>query len=378
MKSVLIFSFTFVFLQNSLGQSRTIAFGDYHHLRIKNGKVFSSGRNNRGQLGDGSYEEKFQEIEATGLFDVLEVAAGADFSLALTTDGTVYAWGNNEVGQLGQGKVLKKSPVPLKIKGVENVRLIAAGRYHAAALTKDGKVYVWGQNLFGQSGEGRLVQWTPSHITALTNIKTIMLGAFCSFALDNKDKLYAWGRNTTGTLGDGGFENRSVPVKINLIGVKSVSASPLCSWAVMNDGSVFYWGDIREISDSKTIVPIPVRWEGVNDVEEIRAAYHTLIRNNKGEVFGLGGNEYGQLGKNEKSFVCRPIHLPLSFPVKEAAVGNGTIGVVTGDGAFICWGLNRNGQLGYDSDENTPYELFKPEANEIPERHPIMVEIVED
>lgn len=86
-----------------------------------------------------------------GLPTVTAVAAASGYSLALASDGTVWSWGRNEIGQLGNGTTTDQ-PVPAQIANLIGVTAIAAGRYHAIALNADGNAHGWGDNAYGQIG----------------------------------------------------------------------------------------------------------------------------------------------------------------------------------------------------------------------------------
>ena len=82
-----------------------------------------------------------------------QIEAGKKFTVALREDGTVWAWGDNTYGQLGQGnRVSAKKPV--QVQNLTNIVAIAAGDNHAIALDRLGNVYTWGLNSKGQLGNG--------------------------------------------------------------------------------------------------------------------------------------------------------------------------------------------------------------------------------
>ena len=91
------------------------------------------------------------------------VAAGDDFSIALRADGTVWSWGNNDKGQLGLGSSVTNQDRPVQIKNLSNITYITAGQYHAGAIDKDGNVYMWGYNEFGQMGNGTSNNYNLTH-----------------------------------------------------------------------------------------------------------------------------------------------------------------------------------------------------------------------
>ena len=152
-----------------------------------------------------------------------DVSAGYDHSLALSSDGFVYAWGNNSYGQLGIGEH-GNSYCPTQVKEMPSAVLVSAGKYHSLALSKDSSVYAWGGNSCGQLGDalrallvlgnkGKHVS-TPFKVESLFNVVGISANGDHSLALSRDGFVYAWGRNDYGQLGDGTGANRSVPVCI--------------------------------------------------------------------------------------------------------------------------------------------------------------------
>ncbi len=105
-----------------------------------------------------------------GLFDVVAVAAGADHSLALRRDGTVWAWGRNDHGQLGDGSDIERNE-PVQVEGLVDVVAIAAGRFRSLVATRDGSLWAWGGEPRAPRDERRLLptrfaQGTPIPDTA--------------------------------------------------------------------------------------------------------------------------------------------------------------------------------------------------------------------
>jgi alpha-tubulin suppressor-like RCC1 family protein len=114
--------------------------------------VLAWGANQGGQLGDGATERSDVPVGVSGLSGVTAVSGGADFSLALLSDGTVMAWGENGFGELGDGSTEEKSDVPVAVSGLSEVTAIAAGGNHSLALLRNGTVVAWGEGSWGQLG----------------------------------------------------------------------------------------------------------------------------------------------------------------------------------------------------------------------------------
>ena len=100
-------------------------------------------------------------IRTSGVLEInaeaVKVAAGSGFSAVLKNDGTVIAWGRNNFGQLGDGTTTDRN-APVPIGSDTNWVAVASGGYHTVALKSDGTLWAWGQNNFGQLGDGTTTQ----------------------------------------------------------------------------------------------------------------------------------------------------------------------------------------------------------------------------
>ena len=157
----------------------------------------------------------------------VRVATGDFHTLAINNKGQLYAWGNNAYGQLGNGKngtglvsrILDKSEdqkSPVLISS-GTWKAIVAGKYHSLALKSDGTLWAWGRNGYGQLGLGAGNtdnKNTPQQVGTSSNWKAIAGGAFHSLALNNAGTLYVWGSNTLGQLGDSSNTRSNTPKAI--------------------------------------------------------------------------------------------------------------------------------------------------------------------
>jgi alpha-tubulin suppressor-like RCC1 family protein len=157
---------------------------------------------------------RFAPAQVPNLVDVIDIAVGSEHSVVVKTDGTVWAWGENEHGQLGVGfSTLPFTATPVQITGVpdlgtiaplKNVQLLAAGAFHTLALTWDGRVWSWGENHFGQLGHSsaaaRMVVG-PTGTDFLRDVIAIAAGGDHSLAITKDGKVWAWGDNQHGQLG---------------------------------------------------------------------------------------------------------------------------------------------------------------------------------
>ncbi len=218
-----------------------ISAGTEYNLALKSdGTVLSWGANNDGQLGNDTTLSRYLPdfVLATDGIDtmrnVTEISAcplGVLFtyghSLILKNDSTVWSFGRNDNGQLGINST-EPARTPVQVLGeygtgfLENVIAIDEGREYSIALKSDGTVWAWGNNYFGNLGDGttndRLtpVQVHGEHNTGfLTDIVAISASQYHNLALRSDGTLFAWGRNNCGQLGDGTFTDKHYPVRVN-------------------------------------------------------------------------------------------------------------------------------------------------------------------
>jgi RHS repeat-associated protein len=188
------------------------------------------------------------------LIGVTAVANGGNHGLALLSNGTVMAWGENGVGQLGNGTTTS-SAVPVAVSGLSEVRAISAGQNDSVALLENGTVVAWGDNSRGELGTGTTsgpelcgsegCSRTPVAVTGLSGVTAISAGGYASnFALLENGTVKAWGENLFGNLGDGTILVRDVPVAVSgLSGVTAIAAGDQHTLALVSGGAVMAWGD---------------------------------------------------------------------------------------------------------------------------------------
>src|SRR5207237_1349033 len=129
-------------------------------------------------------------------------------SMALKADGTVWAWGDNSYGQLGDGTFTSRSK-PVRVTNLPSVTAISMGGRHSLALAPDGTVWAWGENDNGQLGNGTFTLAspygipTPAPVVNLTGVAAIAGGGNYSIALREDGAVWTWGRNNGGQLGQG-------------------------------------------------------------------------------------------------------------------------------------------------------------------------------
>ncbi len=126
------------------------------------------GANDRGELGDGTLEDRSRPIAVMGMTEgIAEVSAGWNQTCGITTSGRVKCWGWNLFGQLGDGTTVSRTK-PVDVIGLAGrVVLVEAGWGHVCAITEDGALVCWGNNTYSQLGDST---HTDSSIPRSVNI----------------------------------------------------------------------------------------------------------------------------------------------------------------------------------------------------------------
>ena len=139
-----------------------VAAGSSHTCALQQtGEIACWGSNERGQLGDGTNDDSEVPVPVMGIDDATAIAAGGELaggghSCALHEDGTISCWGTNRQGQLGNGQSGRniRSSVPVQVVGITDAKAITTGISHSCALHEDGTISCWGDNDWGQLGNG--------------------------------------------------------------------------------------------------------------------------------------------------------------------------------------------------------------------------------
>lgn len=290
------------------------------------------------------------------------VSAGSNHSLALKSDGTVWAWGNNMFGQIGDGST-NESTVPKQVSALGNVIKIDAGSgSHSLALKNDGTVWAWGANGQWQVGSasGSTVT-TPTQIEGLEEVKDIAAGAEFNLALKENGSVWAWGKNELGLGDETSSKASKIPVEVaNLDDVKKIKAGSFHSLALKNDGTVWAWGDNKygQLGLGKNTYnsKVPVQIEGMTDVIDISAGYYySLALKSDGTVWSWGVNSDEQLGINNKTTQYTPVQVMNLENVTEVEAGRYHSFAKKEDGTVWAWGGNGSG--GFGNGETTNYSL---------------------
>ena len=348
-----------------------IAAGQDFSLFLKSdSSLWAVGNNFNGQLGDGTfttvspYGTNLPEKIVSS--NVTAIAGGLNDSFFLKSDGSLWAMGRNNVGQLGDGTfIIVSSGINLPEQIVaSNVTAVAAGSAHTLFLKSDGSLWAMGYNKYGQLGDGAYNSTginLPEQIVA-SNVTVIAAGYNHSLFLKNNGSLWVMGWNHIGQLGDGTTNDTSTPEQIVASNVTAIAGGVHHSLFLKSDGSLWAMGDNEDgqlgdgTSDYRHYSPEQIVTSNVTAIAAGR--FHSLFLKSDGSLWGMGFNYDGQLGDGTYSYSPsqRPEQIVASN-VTTIAAGSLFSLFLKSDGSLWGMGYNQNGQLGIGTfSTNDPYD----------------------
>ncbi|XP_039250913.1 protein RCC2-like [Styela clava] len=208
----------------------------------------------------------------------------ANHNLAISKEGKLYSWGRNEFGQLGHGDT-DRYDLPKQVESLSHLKIVnaAVGKSHTLCLTDSGKVYAFGENTQGQLGIGKQSSYVPS--PTQVNMKSFVVDISCggefSMIVDIDGYVYSFGCPEYGQLGN------------NTDGKYFVASNKLSFDSVSSPFRIPLW---REKTRSGQVIP-------VQDVKVIKVECgnnHTIALDSKKRIFTWGFGGYGRLGHSEQ------------------------------------------------------------------------------
>ncbi|HYN10569.1 MAG TPA: hypothetical protein VES67_24510 [Vicinamibacterales bacterium] len=220
--------------------------------RARDGSVYAWGRGDFGQLGIGplpviNFRTRSPSalnympfpVRVPNLADVVAISAGARHSLALLKDGTVQAWGENKWGQIGDGTTVNRD-TPTPVPGVRDAVAIAAGSYFSVAVLSDGTAIEW-----GSAYENLKARPVPAPLTGAGGLRSVAAGLGHVVAITQSGGVMTWGANTNYDTGRGRNATTAPALVSGLRDVQTIAANTRTSTAVLASGRIMTWGGVR-------------------------------------------------------------------------------------------------------------------------------------
>ncbi|KAK3101004.1 hypothetical protein FSP39_000154 [Pinctada imbricata] len=375
--------------QRLLCKPYPIGAGHQHVALVRDGDLYTWGRNSNGRLGHGDLALDNTvsppcRVETLHMLQirVISVSCGGEHTIALTQQG-VYGWGSSKYGQVGLGtRHIYSRPMFLDTLTSTPCVQVVCGQYHSLALTAQAEVYSWGWGVHGQLGHHAIEDCLkPKKIAFLSDKQVTKISAgYChTLALTALGQVWAFGCGFFGQLGLGNNSKQTWPVQITTLKDKIVEISTkfFHNIAVSAQNKVYTWGchpyslrfvahAARKARQSGKFLGDPV--ERYLQPEEVDTCYingrikqsvcgssHSAVITIDGDVYTWGRNIEGQIGNNSKQDMKLP---SMVTSINDRKVCHMTSGgefniSLDSDGLVWVWGKNDYGQLGLEKVEST-------------------------
>ena len=288
------------------------------------------------------------------------VITNGSHTISLREDGKVFTWGDNTYGQLGNGTVITSDePVEVTFPEGTIITQIAAGENHNVALDSNGNVWTWGRNNNYQIGNTRENQYTPYKVSNLPKVIKIAAGNNNTMVITENNELYAWGLNAYGDLGLGTYTNKVLPKKVKGVhDIIDISGGKSHYIVLNRAGEVFATGSNlygqlgignNEIGKINEFQKVEIKDKiGTIDAGDISNIATTV----DGYVYTWGGNTYSTLGTEDEGNKNVPTKLKDVKNIRQASTGKTHTILRDGNNNVYVAGTNSNGQLGLGTTEN--------------------------
>lgn len=383
-----------------LAQAVTVGYGTVHVIG-SDGNVYSAGRNNAGQLGDGTTADRNTPVVTLRPSKPLErkvkaISMGYMWTSVLLNDGTIWGTGQNDRGQLGAGFTSTSQPDPVLFQLPQGyARDVRAGAYATRALTSDGQLYGAGFNSDGQIGFPNITNRLTPHRFSLSGDLTVRdyvistsAGNSSTFAIASDNQVYGAGRNGQGQLGNGNTSIQTVPSASNRFRLPSgvtarqvffgdggdanstyvLGTNNVLYAAGLNDSGQLGVGNTTSPQTCTTTCPVVQMPSGVSATSVTmgaggRAVY---IIGSNGRPYAAGWNNFGQLADGSTTTRTSPVamNLPSGLAALKIVPTTGALAhsvyVLASDGQLYGAGRNSHGQLGRGTENNAPHTGLQP------------------
>jgi alpha-tubulin suppressor-like RCC1 family protein len=316
----------------------TVSAGDSSSCGISlSGQALCWGKGTHGEIGNGNAANRAAPTLVTAALNFSSISVGGAHACAMTTTNAAYCWGSDSLGQLGDFHTINSTtPIPVVLNQAPAVfASISAGYRHTCAVGVDGTAYCWGDNAFGQLGNGTQggLSDVPVQVAGGLRFSSISAGGDHSCGISTSGAAFCWGSNADGQLGNGG--------------VGGVSVTPVA----VSGGLAFS----RISASTGTRTTTPPDSLGISHPYK-EGVGHTCALTTAGAIYCWGSDADLQLGRGpfsggDNGVGATPAlvsggQLPSNVTFVSVSTGSRHSCGVGSDGAAYCWGSNAFGALG--------------------------------
>lgn len=297
--------------------------GQYHTaILLSNKNLYLCGRNNEGQLGNGTTTDIYQPTLFTTYTDITDVACGTSHTIILRDNGTAYSFGLNTFGQLGHGNTTSPISTPTIVSGgYTDISKVFCGNNNTAIIRGTGasaKVWMFGENEDGELGDGTTTDRNSPTLVVNNggsdnftndNIESVAVGSSHTLVL-RSGVVFAFGKGDDGRLG---------------------------------------LNSTTDYDEPKLVLNVTSGFTNTNVTHIAAGAGHSVVRRSDGKVYTFGNNFHGQLGDgtNVDKSVATEVSGDYTDVTNIQAGADHTVLLRSAEsGSVYTFGRNNNGQLG--------------------------------
>ena len=302
-----------------------VSAGDGYTCGVTTGnQAYCWGQNVNARLGDGTTRTRVIPVAVLGGRRFRQIDAATTHTCGVTTANEAFCWGSNRYGKLGNGATITQRYSPVLVGGGHHFIWVEAGTVHSCGLATTRRVFCWGKGEEGRIGDGfTLNRWTPRRAvaTGAFNARQVVVGGSHSCSVTDNGA-FCWGQNLFGQLGDGSTTNRVVTTFVTGGSrFSSVDAGDQHTCAVGPDNMAYCWGanyygqlGNGEVGDggdrlTPTIVSGDIHFKSVSS-----GRTHSCGVSASNAAYCWGANTAGQLGDGDPTF-SSPTPVPVAGPM---------------------------------------------------------------
>ncbi len=331
-------------------------------------ELYAWGDNSSGQLGinTANTDDRSSPSQVGALTNWNTVSGGKDFAVAVKKNGQLWSWGENGYGQLAIGDTVDRSS-PVQIGALTNWSQAAAAREACLAVKTDNTLWFWGRNSWGQKGDSTVTGDASSPVQVGSDTDWASVSAFRNsvIAVKTNGELYSWGLNSNGGLGHNDTVSRSSPVQVGALTTwsKAETGAEFCQ-AIKTDGSLWGWGFQQfhgNVGNSSRVnVSSPIQIGSLTNWSSVDNSKFAVAIKTDGTMWTWGQGGDGQLGHSDNLYRSSPTQVGSLTTWLQASTGYYTCYAIKTDKTAWSWGFNGQGQLGTNESSATRARVNSP------------------
>jgi alpha-tubulin suppressor-like RCC1 family protein len=330
--------------------------------------LYMSGQGSEGNLGNNTTVSRSSMAQVgSGKWKQVSIGPQSGYTAAIDRQGRLWMWGNNSDGQLGQNdRVHRSSPVQV---GTSSWLQVSCSSQHTVALRADGTLWAWGYNSQYELGQGDIVSRSSPVQIGTSSWLMVSAGGSVTHAIRTDGSLWGWGGNVVGMLGNNTAGPSISAVQIGSSSWSSITAGKWAVAAIRSDGALFTWGwnVVTNLGLGDTITrSSPTQVSAGSSWASISVGTSNMagIRSD-GTLWAWGLNQGGQVGDGTIIHRSSPVQIGTSSWIA-VAPGESITLAIKYDQTLWKWGFDNSGVAG---DGTMPFHIAKSSPVQVTTPH---------